>query len=152
MHDPLTKLGRSALMGRIRSQGNRSTEEAVEAILTEEGISGWVKHPKGITGSPDFYFPDCQILLFVDGCFWHACPRCGRIPKSRIRFWSQKIEGNRRRDETTRRRLRGMGYHVVRVWEHAVGERSWLKRLADLESHSDRDPRPRAKSKQPLRQ
>ncbi len=112
----------------------------MEAILTDEGIFGWVKHPKGILGCPDFYFPDRQLLLFVDGCFWHACPRCGRIPKSRTRFWRQKIEGNRRRDETTRRRLRGMGYHVVRVWEHAVGERNWIKRLEKCQTSLERRP------------
>lgn len=93
-------------MAKVRSRGNRSTEGRAEAILLEHGITGWIKHPSDILGSPDFYFPKQRLALFVDGCFWHACPRCGRIPKSRVDFWVAKIDANRRRDNRTRRSLR----------------------------------------------
>ena len=129
MTDSLTKAQRSALMTKVRGRGNLSTERAVEAALRREGIVGWLKHPESVEGSPDFYFPTSRLALFVDGCFWHACPRCGRLPKSHVEFWRTKIERNRRRDETVRRRLRATGYHVVRVWEHEVAERRWLRRL-----------------------
>lgn len=130
MADTLTKRERSLRMARVRARGNASTEAKVESVLTLAGISGWVKHPDGVVGKPDFYFPEIRVALFVDGCFWHACPKCGRIPKSRVAFWRAKIERNRRRDETVRRRLRANGFHVFRIWEHEVKDgRRWLRRL-----------------------
>ena len=129
MKDPLTIEQRSSLMAKVRSKGNRSTELTVMSVLQEKGITGWTRHPRDIPGRPDFYFPDRRLLVFVDGCFWHACPKCGRIPKTRVRFWKTKIEGNRRRDLSLTRRLRRNGYHVMRVWEHTLRDDMWVRRL-----------------------
>jgi DNA mismatch endonuclease (patch repair protein) len=130
--DPLSPAERSERMSRVRGTGNKSTEGRVESALREHGVSGWVKHPPDIPGKPDFFFPAHRLAVFVDGCFWHACPKCGRIPKSRVEFWQGKIEENRRRDNRTRRKLRREGYHVMRVWEHAVRSQSWLARLRSM--------------------
>ncbi len=129
MADSLTRAERSQLMAKVRAKGNRSTEVVVEAALRLERISGWRKHPKKVMGSPDFYFPRYRIAVFVDGCFWHACPNCGRIPKTNVEFWSTKIDENRRRDNRVRRRMRQLGLHVVRVWEHEVRTAGWIGRL-----------------------
>ncbi len=126
--DPMSKADRSAQMARVRGEGNRSTEGTVETALVEAGIQGWEKHPKDILGKPDFFFPAQRLALFVDGCFWHACPVCKRrIPKSD--FWKNKIENNRRRDNRVHSTLRREGYHVMRVWEHDLKKDTWLKRL-----------------------
>jgi DNA mismatch endonuclease (patch repair protein) len=127
--DTLGKAERSALMAKVRSRGGKSTEKRVEAALTAQGLCGWVEHPQGIPGKPDFYFPRYRLALFVDGCFWHACPRCGRLPKSRVEFWRNKIADNWRRDKRIRRALRRRGYHVMRIWEHEAGQDSWVGRL-----------------------
>lgn len=128
--DALSPEGRSRHMSSIRGTGNRSTEVAVEDRLSAEGIVGWEKHPKGIAGSPDFYFSEQRLALFIDGCFWHDCPSCDRNrPATRSEFWREKIEGNRRRDGRISRALRGQGIHVMRVWEHDVDSSSWVKRL-----------------------
>ena len=125
-------------MARVRSKGNRSTEVKAKATLQERGIEGWIQHPSDIKGHPDFYFPAARLMVFVDGCFWHACPKCGRIPKSRTEFWRCKIEGNRRRDFSVNRSLRKQGYHVMRVWEHALKDENWINRLERmLITHSD---------------
>lgn len=130
MSDPLSPDQRSAQMGKVRSSGNKATEGIVERKLVESGIPGWEKQPSGILGKPDFFFPEYRILVFVDGCFWHACPFCKRrIPTARNEFWRIKIDGNRRRDNRQRRTLREQGYHVLRVWEHEVKKDTWLKRL-----------------------
>jgi DNA mismatch endonuclease (patch repair protein) len=84
MSDSLTKSERSQLMAKVRGTGNRSTEAVVEAALRAERIRGWKKHPEDVPGRPDFYFPRYRLAIFVDGCFWHACPNCGRIPKSNV--------------------------------------------------------------------
>lgn len=117
------------MMAKVRGTGNRSTEAVVEAILRAERIRGWRKHPKNVPGKPDFYFPCYRLAVFVDGCFWHACPDCGRIPKSNVEFWSTKIDENRRRDNRVRRRMRKLGFHVIRVWEHEVRTGGWIGRL-----------------------
>jgi DNA mismatch endonuclease (patch repair protein) len=128
--DPLNQDERSERMSRVRRAGNKSTEGRVEAALLAAGIGGWEKHPKEILGKPDFYFPHLRLVVFVDGCFWHACPVCARRnPTHRAAFWRDKIDGNRRRDNRQRRQLRRDGYHVMRVWEHEVAKGEWMGRL-----------------------
>ena len=130
MRDPLTKAERSALMAKVRSTENKSTEGIIEGVFIHEGIKGWIKHPPGILGRPDFYFPERRLAVFVDGCFWHACPTCKRrTPTKRKRFWLQKISQNRQRDARIRRSLRTQGYHAMRVWEHELCTKRWLNRL-----------------------
>ena len=129
MTDSLSSQERSRLMAKVRGSGNRSTEGEVERVLRECQIRGWVKHPHRIAGRPDFYFKKSRVVVFVDGCFWHACPKCGRIPKSRREFWAAKIDQNRRRDQRVGRFLRSEGYHVLRVWEHSLRSNAWVSRL-----------------------
>src|SRR6266496_4031912 len=129
MRDPLNNTERSVLMAKVKSRGNKSTEMVIRTALRKHHISGWRTHPKNVLGRPDFYFALQKLAIFVDGCFWHACPKCGRIPKSRVRFWTKKITSNRRRDARTRRKLRRDGYRVVRIWEHGVRSDSWVRRL-----------------------
>jgi len=131
MVDRLSKAERSALMAKVKSTGNRSTELRVEAALTAAGIDGWEKHPP-LLGKPDFYFPAARLVLFVDGCYWHGCPRHVRFPKAQADYWRAKIDRNRRRDNRIHRALRKQGYHVMRVWEHDLSRDSWVKRLAAL--------------------
>lgn len=50
--------------------------------------------------------------------FWHRCPKHGRIPKSNVKFWLEKIARNVRRDKRNRRDLAALGWTVWRVWEH----------------------------------
>lgn len=132
-YDPLSPRERSAQMARVRATGNRSTEMRVAGCLIRRGIGGWRKHPLDITGRPDFCFLKQRVAVFVDGCFWHGCGRCGRnIPRSRRIFWRGKIEANRRRDRRVERALRSQGYVVVRIWEHALGNKRWMVRLLSV--------------------
>lgn len=130
MTDSLTPEQRSERMSRVRGTGSRSTEGRVEAALLEKGISGWVKQAKVGPAKPDFYFPDKRLAVFVDGCFWHACPTCSRrTPSAHREFWANKIDQNRRRDNRQHRQLRREGYHVLRIWEHELKSDRWMKRL-----------------------
>jgi DNA mismatch endonuclease, patch repair protein len=129
MTDKISKEQRSAVMAKVRSTGNRSTDAKVEAALRSGGVAGWKKHPKNVPGRPDFYFSKAKLAVFVDGCYWHACPRCCRMPTSNVEYWSAKIDSNWRRDNRIRRQLRARGLHVMRIWEHEIKNASWLKRL-----------------------
>jgi DNA mismatch endonuclease (patch repair protein) len=95
------------------------------------GLRGWRVRPKGIAGTPDFVFARRRLVVFSDGCFFHGCPRCGHIPKTNAAYWRAKIARNRRRDAKVTRKLRSMGYRVVRVWECQLRKRpAWcLKRI-----------------------
>ena len=109
---------RSEVMSKIRSSGNRTTERRMAALLRAWGISGWQVRPQALRGQPDFYFPALSLAVFVDGCFWHACPKCSRLPKQNRGYWRAKLARNQRRDQSTRRSLNKAGTRVLRLWEH----------------------------------
>ena len=104
-------------MRAIRSAGNRTTEMHLRAILVQHAISGWRLREKDIPGIPDFFFSNERLAVFVDGCFWHGCPKCGHIPKTNRAYWRAKISRNRVRDARITRQLRRLGFSVVRLWE-----------------------------------
>ena len=56
--------------------------------------------------------------MFVDGCFWHACPEHGSKPKSNEWYWSPKLARNVERDRAADEALAQAGWTVVRLWEH----------------------------------
>jgi DNA mismatch endonuclease, patch repair protein len=118
-----TSTTRSANMRAISSQGNRSTERKLRGMLVSGGYSGWRLHAKDILGTPDFFFAEAKLAVFVDGCFWHGCPQCGHVPKTNSGYWRQKIEKNYVRDQSITRKLRRRGYRVIRVWECNIRER-----------------------------
>lgn len=107
-------------MRAVRGRANRTTEQRLRYALVQGALSGWELHPKDVPGSPDFYFRKRQFAVFVDGCFWHGCRRCGHIPRTNRAFWKTKIERNRRRDRAITRRLRARGIRVLRLWEHQI--------------------------------
>ena len=108
-------------MARVRSSGNRATELRFIGILRRQKIVGW-RRGYPLFGKPDFVFPRARIAVFVDGCFWHGCPRHGEIPADNRNFWKEKIARNIRRDNLVTRKLRIMGWHVFRVWQHDLGK------------------------------
>lgn len=110
----------SRRMAAVRSKGNRTTEKRLRAALIRRGIRGWVLHPKDLVGTPDFYFQDPQIAVFVDGCFWHGCPDCGHIPKQNQLYWNTKISRNQQRDLLKTWALEYLGIRVFRFWEHEI--------------------------------
>lgn len=117
MADVFTKKKRSAVMAAIRSQRNKDTELRLITILRQAAICGWRRNQQ-LLGKPDFVFRSAKVAVFVDGCFWHGCPKHGRNPTSNLEYWTAKLERNRNRDHTTNRLLRRSGWRVIRIWEH----------------------------------
>jgi DNA mismatch endonuclease, patch repair protein len=115
--------GRSRAMAAVRGKGNKTTETAIRFLLVRAGVRGWQLHPTGIVGSPDFYFAKRRVAVFVDGCFWHGCPKCGHLPKINAAFWSEKIRRNQMRDRNVTIQLARMGVRVLRFWEHEIQNR-----------------------------
>jgi len=111
---------RSRIMRSVKSRGNKTTELRLRAALVQKGIVGWKINPKGILGSPDFFVPRARLAIFVDGCFWHGCLRCGHVPNNNRSFWQVKLSNNRKRDGKINRQLREQGITVFRFWEHQL--------------------------------
>ncbi len=122
MADIISKRKRSEVMSKIRSRGNKDTELALMKLFRQHRITGWRRHQE-VFGKPDFLFRRNRLALFVDGCFWHGCPRCYRRPKSNRKFWDAKIARNRERDRQVSRELRRLGWRVVRIWEHDLAKK-----------------------------
>jgi len=112
---------RSRIMGRIRSNGNFSTELRFVRIMRKYKIVGWRRRHK-LPGRPDFVFMKYKVAVFIDGDFWHGNPKKFRLPKSNCDYWEKKILGNRKRDREITRTLKQMGWKVLRVWESALSE------------------------------
>ncbi len=102
--------------------GQRDTapELALRAALFRRGFRYRIdRRPiSSLRRKADLVFPRLKIAVFVDGCFWHGCPRHATWPKANGAFWRRKILGNRKRDQDTDRQLAEAGWLSVRVWEH----------------------------------
>ena len=67
---------------------------------------------------PDIAFTARKVAVFIDGCFWHACPDHGSRPKNNEWYWSPKLASNVERDRAADAALAQAGWTVVRLWEH----------------------------------
>jgi DNA mismatch endonuclease (patch repair protein) len=110
---------RAKIMRAVRGRGNRTTEKRLRAALVRAGVRGWIMQAD-LPGRPDFLFPSAGVAVFVDGCFWHGCPKCGHVPKTRQLFWQAKIDRNRSRDRSTVYALQALNLRVIRLWEHEL--------------------------------
>ena len=131
MADVFTKAKRSAVMAVIRSRGNLATELRLIALMREHAITGWRRNAP-VFGKPDFVFRGERVAVFVDGCFWHGCPRHGRTPKARVAFWTAKLARNAQRDRAVSRALRAAGWTVLRIWECALARPSAARTVARI--------------------
>lgn len=125
----------SGVRDRMRGQRRRDTacEVAIRRALHALGfrfridarpIPSWRRRA-------DIVFRRAGVAVFVDGCFWHGCPRHSRPPRANARWWSAKIERTRRRDLETTAELKSLGWHVLRVWEHESPVRA-ARRIAEV--------------------
>ncbi|MGO9150091.1 MAG: very short patch repair endonuclease [Acidimicrobiales bacterium] len=92
----------------------------VRKAVWRRGLRYWVDISplKGSRRRADLVFPRARVAVYVDGCFWHSCPRHSSTPKANREWWTAKLEANVRRDRDADLRLAENGWVVVRVWEH----------------------------------
>lgn len=115
-------------MSRIRGSGNRDTELRMIALFRAHGIHGW-RRRQALFGKPDFVFRRERVVVFVDGCFWHGCPKPKHapLPKNRAEWWAEKLGRNKTRDRVVTQTLRDKGWRVVRVWECDLATKNWSR-------------------------
>ena len=66
----------------------------------------------------DVVFVAARVAVFIDGCFWHGCPRHATFPKSNQSYWLPKLAENKERDQRQTAKLQAAGWRVIRAWEH----------------------------------
>ncbi|HEV8055719.1 MAG TPA: very short patch repair endonuclease [Nocardioidaceae bacterium] len=106
----------------MQAQRRRDTvpELALRSQLHRKGLRFRVDRVvlPGIRRRADVVFARARVAVFVDGCFWHACPQHATRPRANADWWAEKLAANERRDRDTDQRLDAAGWRVVRVWEH----------------------------------
>ena len=152
-----------AVMSRIRGRGNKDTELALAKLLRANRITGWRRHlliratvesrwlkvesrkrkrtktPQPSTFNPqlavrpDFVFLKSRTAIFVDGCFWHGCPKHATKPANNKEFWRRKLSSNKKRDRVVNQTLRRAGWRVIRIWECEL--RNTERILKRIEKH-----------------
>ena len=117
MHDHLTPEQRHRAMANVKLK-NGPLEMAIRSELHSRGYR-FRKHVKSLPASPDLVFPKAKVAVLIDGDFWHGY----RLPSWEYKlsnFWRNKLRENRKRDRRNFRRLRAMGWRVIRIWQHQI--------------------------------
>ena len=113
-----------AVSKHMRGIGTKRTgvERRVRNVMSAEKIR-FKGNVRSLPGSQDLVVSELKLAIFVNGCFWHGCPRCYSAPKHNRAWWNRKISNNRRRDRRVTRQLRDLGYSVIHLWEHDSDKR-----------------------------
>lgn len=131
---------------RARFAAQRTTGTSPELHLRRElfrlGFRYRVNYPiPGMSRrSVDIAFTRAKVAVFVDGCFWHRCPVHAVPAIHNSDWWQEKLEGNASRDRETTGHLEGLGWTVVRVWEHEDVTAAAERVLAALNRPSSQGP------------
>lgn len=111
-----------AALRRMQSAKPRDTapEKAVRFALHRKGLRYRIdiRPIKEFNRRADIVFRSVKVAIFVDGCFWHGCPKHGTQAKANAEFWKTKIRQNQERDIGTSEYLKKAGWKVIRIWEH----------------------------------
>lgn len=96
---------------------NTRPEIELRRLLRAAGYGGYRLHWK-VAGRPDIAYPSRKVAIFVNGCYWHRCPKCNPpVPRTNTEFWTEKFRRNVERDERKHNELTDLGWTVVTVWE-----------------------------------
>ena len=117
MADVHDKKTRSYNMSQIKAT-NTKPEMKVRKFLHTNGYR-YKLHDKTLPGKPDIVLPKHKTVIFINGCFWHGHKNCKYfvVPKTRTKWWSNKINTNKANDEKAVRALRKDGWKIITIWE-----------------------------------
>ena len=109
--------GTSKVMSANKAK-NTKPELLLRKALWHEGIKGYRLNWKKVPGRPDIAFPGKKIAIFVNGCYWHRCPKCNlSLPKTNTEFWKDKFDKNVKRDRKKSDELLSLDWVVLVFWE-----------------------------------
>ena len=97
---------------------NTKPEITLRKALWYEGHKGYRLNWKKVPGRPDIAYPGKKIAIFVNGCYWHRCPKCNLpLPKTNTDFWKEKFDKNVKRDKKKNDELLSLDWIVLVFWE-----------------------------------
>jgi len=104
-------------MSKVRATETKP-EIAIRKYLFSKGFR-FKKNVKSLPGTPDIVLPKFKIVIFVHGCFWHGHKNCkaSTLPKTKIKYWTNKIATNISRDKTRIKELKKLGWRIITIWE-----------------------------------
>ena len=100
---------------------NTKPELLIRKILWSQGLRYRI-HDKTVFGTPDISNKTKNFVIFIDGCFWHGCPRCYKEPRSNADYWREKIIRNKKRRSIVKKDLQKEGWNIFEFWEHHVNK------------------------------
>lgn len=117
MADVHTLEVRSYNMSMIRGK-NTKPEIIVRKVLHSKGFR-FRLHSKELPGKPDIVLPKYNTVIFIHGCFWHGHKNCKFfvVPKTRTKWWLNKINGNQETDKKNKTKLEKIGWKVIVIFE-----------------------------------
>lgn len=118
MTDNLTKEQRRKNMSAIKSTHTKM-EDKVCYALWNRGLR-FRKNVKTLPGKPDIAIKKHKLVIFLDSCFWHKCPKHFKQPKSNLEYWIPKIDRNVNRDKEINKFYSEHNWHLMRIWEHEI--------------------------------
>lgn len=121
--DTVSKQKRSEIMSHVKSKDSK-----IEILFRKELWKSGLRYRKNSSkyfGKPDIVLPKYKSVVFVDSCFWHGCKKHCRLPAVREKFWTMKINGNKRRDEKVNQFYKKMDWQIIRIWEHDLKKKGF---------------------------
>jgi G:T-mismatch repair DNA endonuclease (very short patch repair protein) len=86
-------------------------EKAIHTELTKLGVNFDAEHLVNNKFCVDVFVPDYNLIIYIDGCYWHACPT--HFPNNKKPNY----------DNARIPYLTKCGYNVEIIWEHDIKER-----------------------------
>ena len=121
----------SRIMSSICAKHTRP-EIMLRKALRRVGFKDYKLYLQSVPGRPDISYLKKKLAIFVNGCYWHRCPKCKpSFPKSHKKFWRSKFQKNIARDKKKTKALQKLGWDVITVWECEIKKRinSIVKRI-----------------------
>lgn len=126
IHDKET---RSFNMSQIKAK-NTKPEMLVRKFLFANGFR-FRLHDKNLPGKPDIVLKKYQTVVFVNGCFWHGHDNCAyfKLPKTRTKWWRDKIERNKLNDSLKQGKLAQINFRIIIIWECQIKNKEIFRTL-----------------------
>lgn len=108
--------------------GNRSRDTGPELAIRRSLHGMGLRYRVGVRpdpkyrGTADIVFRKARVAVFVDGCYWHACPEHYKPPTAHAEYWTAKVVRNVSRDRKLDAHLKSRGWLSLRFWEHQAPE------------------------------
>jgi DNA mismatch endonuclease (patch repair protein) len=121
--DTVSKEKRSEIMSRVKSRDSKM-EVSFRKELWKHGFR-YRKNSSRYFGKPDIVLPKYETAIFIDSCFWHGCQDHFRLPTTRAKYWREKIERNKKRDQEVTKYYEEIGWQIIRLWEHDLKKKEF---------------------------